>query len=523
MYLHLMSIHHVTANRIWTGDTAAPWAKCMAIENGFVNSLDHKPPQSKHTLNLDDAWILPGLIDSHLHLLMGGLSLGRLDLAGARSREEFEKLIQECATKLAPDRWLESFGWDENNWGGEKPNSSWLRSAGNRPAIAWRCDQHSALINQPVCAILGLNAQTASPAGGTIVRDSSGTPTGLLLEQAAWKLLVPHIPQPSLATKKQACADACEYLLSVGVTSVGAMEYLNDIEQILKPACSENALRVRVRATVLDRERPLPFARADAIPTSDFLRIIGFKSFADGTLGSSTAAMIDDYSDSAGSGTLMEHALEGTLAQWMREVLTAGYSPSVHAIGDRALAETLRAAINSDPHMRLRFEHAQTVHPDTLANYKGRIVSMQPFHKATDAPLAVTRLGSHRQNRVFQFCEFLRSGARLAFGSDWPIVTADPLEGMRVAITGVALDGKIHGAKQNLTPEEAIAAYTTGAADCLGDSRLMGRLSPGSFADFVALDRNPFACNWMDEAPQVVMTVVGGVVQYDARAQVVLR
>ena len=523
VYLYLMPIHHVTAARIWTGDTTAPWAKCMSIENGLINSLDHKPPQSKHTLNLDEAWILPGLIDSHLHLLMGGLSLGRLDLAGARSREEFEKLIDARAAQLAPDRWLESFGWNENNWGGAKPNSTWLRSAGDRPAIAWRCDQHSAVINQQACAILGLNAHTKSPDGGTIVRDSSGAPTGLLLEQAAWKLLVPHIPQPSRAMKKQACADACAYLLSVGVTSVGAMEYLDDIEHILAPACSESALRVRVRATVLDRERPLPFARADAIHGNDFLRVIGFKSFADGTLGSSTAAMIDDYSDHAGSGTLMEHALEGTLADWMREVLAAGYSPSVHAIGDRALGEVLRAAIKSDPQKRVRFEHAQTVHPDTLEQYQGRIISMQPFHKATDAPLAATRLGSHRQNRVFQFREFLRSDARLAFGSDWPIVTADPLEGMRVAITGVALDGNVHGAKQNLTPEEAIAAYTTGAADCLGDSRLMGRLSPGSFADFVALDRNPFACNWMDEAPQVVMTVVGGVVQYDARAQVVLR
>ncbi len=454
---------------------------------------------------------------------MGGLSLGRLDLASARSREEFEKLIQECAAKLAPDQWLESFGWDENNWGGEKPNFTWLASAGDRPAIAWRCDQHSALINQPVCAILGLNADTKSPAGGTIVRDSSGAPTGLLLEQAAWKLLVPHIPHPSLAIKKRACADACAHLLSVGVTSVGAMEYLNDIEQVLAPACDDGELRVRVRATVLDRERPLPFARANAIRGDDFLRIIGFKSFADGTLGSSTAAMIDAYSDSAGSGTLMEHALEGTLADWMREVLSAGFSPSVHAIGDRALGETLRAAVKSDPQKRLRFEHAQTVHPDTLAQFEGRIISMQPFHKATDAPLAIKRLGAHRQSRVFQFREFLRSGARLAFGSDWPIVTSDPLEGMRVAITGVALDGKIHGANQNLTPQEAIAAYTTGAADCLGDSRLLGRLSPGSFADFVALDRNPFACNWMDEAPQVVMTVVGGVVQYDARAQVVLR
>lgn len=448
---------------------------------------------------------------------MGGLSLRRLDLSSARGRDDFDRLIQERCAQLPQGQWLEAFGWNDANWPSGKPDHSWLRTAGDRPAIAWRCDQHVALVNHAVMRLLDLHGD---PPGGTIARDTTGSPTGLLIEQAAWKLLIPRIPVANLAQRQQASAEACEHLLSLGVTAAGAMEYLDDIETVLAPARDMRALRVRVRATVLDRERPLPFARANAIRSDDVLSIIGFKSFADGTLGSSTAAMIDPYSDATGSGSLMEHALADQLTPWMREVIAEGYSPAVHAIGDRGLSEVLRSAMAVDATRIVRFEHAQTVDPDSLAQFKGRFVSMQPFHKVTDAPLAAARLGAHRQNRVFQFREFLRHGARLAFGSDWPIVTANPLEGMRAAITGIAIDGQIYGANQNLTAHEAITAYTNGAADALGDWKTAGRINQGCLADFVVLDRNPLTCDWASEAPRVMMTIVGGEVRYEARSRV---
>ncbi len=517
-YLHFVSLQHVTAARVWTGNPDAPWARSISIDGGRVTAIDENPAPSLRALDLGGTWILPGFIDAHLHLLMGGLSLRRLDLSSAKSRGEFEQLIAQRTQTLAPGQWLEAWGWDESRWDGERPTREWLRAAGDRPAVAWRCDQHSALVNDAVIHLLDLRSD---PVGGSIVRDSSGAPTGLLLEQAAWKRLVPCIPAPSLQMRKQACAAACAHLLSVGITSAGAMEYLDDIESVLAPAREDGSLSVRVRATVLDRERPLPFKRANAVKHDDFLRVIGFKSFADGTLGSSTASMLAPYSDApdnSASGALMEHALEGTLATWMREVLEAGYSPSVHAIGDRALTEALKAAVESDPHLRVRFEHAQTVDPYSLEAFRGRILSMQPFHKATDAPLARVRLGAERENRTFRFREFLKHRARLAFGSDWPIVTADPLEGMRVAITGRALDGLAYGTSQNLTPHEAITAYTTGAANALDNWTSVGSLTPGNHADFVALDRDPLTCDWLTAPPQVLITVVGGVIRHDARA-----
>ncbi len=503
----------VNCANIWTGDPLRPWRRGMTIRDGRIVSLDEgSAPSSGHSA-FTGSWILPGLIDAHAHLLMGGLTLQRLDLSAARSRDDFDRLIDAHCTTLTADQWLEAFGWNEHNWNGARPDHSWLRAAGARPAVAWRCDQHAALVNESAMGALDLRTDVA---GGTIVREVHGAPTGLLLEQAAWQLLAPRIPQPSLTSRARACSEACNHLLSVGVTTVGAMEYLDQIEQVLVPARDAGRLTVRVAATVLDRVRPLPFARARAIRGDDFLRIIGFKSFADGTLGSSTAAMFDRYCDSDSRGSLMEHALEGTLTEWMREVLEANYSPSVHAIGDRALNEVLQAAVACDLMKRVRFEHAQTVHPDSIARFRNRLVSMQPFHKAGDAPLARTRLGTHRDNRCFQFRSFLTAGARLAFGSDWPIASADPLEGMRVAITGLALDGKVYGASANLTAHEAITAYTQGAAECLDDSSGAGTLAIGSPADFIVVDRNPLACDWMDEAPQVLTTVVGGIVRYDA-------
>ena len=518
-----MPLRTVTDAHIWTGDPHGPWAKHMTLADGRVESLGNISRDGE-TLHLPGAFILPGLIDSHAHLLMGGLFMQRLDLSGAKSRDDFDRLIALHAAQLAPDRWIEAFGWDEQHWDGTRPDLSWLRAAGDRPAIAWRCDQHVVLVNGRVLELLGLVERCDDIPGGTVVRDERGAATGLLLEQAAWKVLGPRIPPPTLAMRHHALREACAHFLSVGVTRVGAMEYLDDIENVFLPARADGSLTLRIAATVLDRERPLPFARADALHGDDFLRIIGFKSVADGTLGSSTASMLDRYSDAPASttlsgqgvGSLMEHALEGTLTDWMREVLAAGYSPSVHAIGDRALEEVLRAATACDTQLRTRFEHAQTVHPDSVARFRGRLVSMQPFHKATDAPLARTRLGTHRTNRLFQFRSYLTHGARLAFGSDWPIACADPLEGMRVAITGEALDGCVYGANQNLTAYEAITAYTSGAAECLGHCNGAGHLNAGSPADFVALDRNPLACNWMDESPQVLLTVVNGVVRYDA-------
>jgi len=507
-----MRIH---AEGIWTGNHGDPWRRAIDTADARVQRLHDDA--SAADIRFTGGWILPGLIDSHLHLTLGSLSLARLDLAGTCSRDEFLERIARQHALLPGGQWLEAFGWDESLWGGEQPDATWLEAAGDRPAVAWRCDQHVALCNRAALAGVDLSREVA---GGTIVRSANGQPSGLLLEQAAWQLLIPRIPAPPIDVQRRALQEGCRHLLSLGVTAVGAMEYLQQVEEVIDPLRNDAALCVRVAVTVLDRTDPLPFDRARRIARSESLRVIGFKSFADGTLGAATAAMIEPYENAAGSGTLVEHALAGTLEAWMREVLAADFSPSVHAIGDRALAETLACAERCDPQRRVRFEHAQTVDPLSLPRFAGRRVSMQPFHKFGDAPVALDRLGAQRMNRVFRFRDYHEAGACLAFGSDWPIVSASPIEGMRCAITGITRSGTVQGTDQSLTPAEAIDGYTIHAARCLEEWDGVGTLTRGAHADMVVLDRNPLECDWLRAPPRVICTLVDGRIVHDARAPV---
>jgi predicted amidohydrolase YtcJ len=233
------------------------------------------------------------------------------------------------------------------------------------------------------------------------------------------------------------------------------------------------------------------------------------KSFADGTLGSRTAWMLEPYADKPETcGLAMEHTLRGELAQWMRAVQDMGLSPSVHAIGDRAARELIDAMDACADAPAPRFEHAQTLHAREIPRLAGRFASMQPLHKADDARLALARLGPSRIERFFAFRALLAHGARLAFGSDWPIVSPDPLLGIKAAVTGLDLDGHPFATEHSISVQDALVAYTRAAAEMLDLPG--GILAPARAADFVVLDRSPFETDWTRERPRVERTIVAG-------------
>ncbi len=259
-------------------------------------------------------------------------------------------------------------------------------------------------------------------------------------------------------------------------------------------------------------------------PNDDRLAVIGYKAFIDGTLGSRTARMLKDYSDDPGNrGLLVELAAAGHLNEWAGAVAGAGLSPSMHAIGDGAARLALDAieAID-DPMQRLlpggnrpRVEHAQQIDTADFVRFRGVIASMQPLHKADDGRYVERRVGPARTGGTFAFRELLNAGAILAFGSDWPVVSPDPMLGMRAAITGLTLDNTAFGVDQNLTVEEALRAYTRDVAYCLQLDELTGVLREGMLADLVLFDVDPFAADWVNHPPRVIMTVVGGEVVFD--------
>ena len=473
----------------------------------------------------------PAFIDSHVHLLLGGRALSQAHLAGVSSREEFESVIRAKHESLPNDVWLEASGWDQGNWQVPSqsnitatarnmsidgmPDQTWLASCGNRPAIAWRMDQHVCVVNQAALNIIAQRHDLSrDPAGGTIARDAAGNPTGLLMEQAAWKLAVPCVPEPNSAALRQAAHAAARHLHAHGIATVGSMEYSRDLISTLSPLRHE--LNLRIRATILDREWPVDWSLGQCVAADDALRILGFKSFIDGTLGSRTARMLEPYCDAPEQqGMFVELAESGKLSEWMREGLSRGWSMSVHAIGDAALRAALDAADAAEKsgvraRESLRIEHGQTAHASDISRCKDRWLSMQPLHKYFDAAPALTRLGLPRMDRFFCFKQFHQAGARLAFGSDWPIVEPDCLQAMQTAITGATFGGAITRAQSNISAEIALQAFTCNAAEYLRANDTCGALKVGHAADIVSLDRDPITMDWSQNKPNIRFTCVAG-------------
>jgi predicted amidohydrolase YtcJ len=232
--------------------------------------------------------------------------------------------------------------------------------------------------------------------------------------------------------------------------------------------------------------------------------------------------MLEDYADDPGNrGMLVELAANGHLNEWAEAVARQQLSPSMHAIGDEAVRLALRAAAaaeradqSADRAGRPRIEHAQHTDPADLPLWNRRIASMQPLHKADDGRYIAQRLGPQRARNAFAFRDLRDAGAILAFGSDWPVVSCDPVLGMRAAITGLTLDEQPFATEQNLTVEEALTAYTAGAAFAL-NMHYAGVLGVGRLADCVMFDIDPFTADWAHQPPRAVMTVVGVEVVFD--------
>ncbi|MFB0985165.1 MAG: amidohydrolase family protein, partial [Phycisphaerales bacterium] len=411
-------------------------------------------------------------------------------------------------------------GWLETDWGGEIPDASWLAAAGDRPAVCIKHDHHACLVNPAALAIaLDRFGDRTCPPGGEIVRDAQGQPTGLMLESAAWMIVNPVVPTPSVETRRGTTIAASQYLATLGITQVGSMTYAEEVVDVLDAIRDE--LAVGVAVTMLDRELPIdaPLARLEALDRDDRVRLIGCKAFLDGTLGSRTAAMLADYADRPGErGLLVELAERGELMTWIEFVVKRGWSPSMHAIGDAAARLALDACDHAERFAReaglappkIRIEHCQTVDPTDIPRFKtsDRHASMQPTHLLDDGTTVEHSLGSERFDAFFPFRAIDDAGGTLSFGSDWPIENPDPIEGIRVAVTGQDRHGRVVPGTRTVDVATAIRAYTTNARAALGLPPVA--LEIGDPADLVVLDRDPAALDWASETPTVIATVCHG-------------
>lgn len=463
---------------------------------------DKRPGKVDYKLDGKGRVMMPGMIDSHAHVMALGFSTLILDLSGTKSLAEAQARIAAW-TAAHPDKpWVLGFGWDQEQWGlGRFPTAAELDAAvSHRPVWLMRTDGHAGWANTAALSAAGVTAATKDPAGGRIERLAGGKPAGVLVD-AALPLVERKVTPARPQDRDLAFLAAQELLLKRGVTAVADMGTTVDDWQTYRRAGDSGALRMRIMAYAGGVDAMVFIAGKAPTPWlyDDRLRLNGVKFVVDGALGSRGAALKAPYADSPGNSGLI--LIEETrLRNLMSRATMDNFQVAVHAIGDRANATTLDAidelADSYKGDRRWRIEHAQVIDPADIPRFgqHGIIASMQPGHQTTDRLMAEARLGPARLAGAYAWKSVAAAGAKLAFGSDGPVEVPNPFAGMASAMTRQGADGQPFGGWQPqeiISREAALAAYTVGGAYAgFADGRF-GRLVKGERADFIFVDQDP--------------------------------
>ncbi len=517
--------------RVWTGDPRRPWADGIACAGARLSAVGSSAEvrklagSSARVVDARGGMIVPGFIDAHIHFITGGFGLSSVQLRGATTRDDFVRRIADYAATLSAGAWITRGDWDHHGWGGELPSREWIDAVTpENPVWINRHDGHMSLANSLALRAARIDRDTPDVEGGTIVRDTGGIPTGVLKDNA--EQLVNRVLPPPTAEQQAAALDAAmRYVASNGVTSVHNMGTWEDLA-VFDRAHADNRLRTRIYAAVPIhtwerlRDAVATRGRGDA-----WLRIGALKGFVDGSLGSHTAAMFEPFDDEPNNRGLFVNTPDDLYA-WTSGADRAGLHMIVHAIGDRAIHTQLdifeRVARENGPRdRRFRIEHAQHIAPADMPRFAALdvIASAQPYHAIDDGRWAEQVIGHERGKGTYAFRSLLDRGARVAFGSDWFVAPATPLEGIYAAVTRRTLDGKHPEGwypEQKISVEQALGAYTATAAFASFEEEEKGSLTRGRLADFVLIDRDitRVAPETINEA-RVLMTVVGGEVVFD--------
>lgn len=487
------------------------WRDGRIVEVGAAAALRPRVPAATPVYEVPDALVTPGFVDGHTHFAMWALSRRRVQLAGAATVEE---AVGRVAAASPVQGWVVGQGWDANGWA-RAPDRAALDAVQRGPVYLDSLDVHAAWVNSAALAAAGIDRATPDPFGGRIVRDGAGEPTGLLLERAV-ELVTPHLPEPPADVLDAALLEGQADAHRMGITGIHNVEGDGALAAFERLAAAET-LRLRVLfhppVTSLGAllERGIRSGAGSA-----WLRIGGVKLFLDGSLGSRTAWMLEPYQGSRDRGMPITTAEEAARA--MRAAAEAGIASVVHAIGDAAVRRALDL-IEPLPRVGIphRIEHFQCVHPDDLdrAAAAGVVVSMQPAHLLTDIPL-VDRHWGGRGRGAYAFQTLRRRGTPMVFGSDAPVASLDPREGLYAALERRSAAGAPPGgwrAEERLSFAEAVHAYTAAAAHAGGVGHRTGTLAPGHDADLVAWAFDPAVERGEGEAVRagaVRLTVVGG-------------
>ena len=469
-------------------------------------SVDTYP--AERTIDAKGKVMLPGLIDAHGHILGLGQGLLEIDLRGASSEQAAAKrvvdFIQSKGQSDQENDWVIGRGWNQVLW----PNKTFpsKQSLDNlvpdRPVVLSRVDGHAVWVNSKALELAGINAQTPSPSGGEIVKNEYGQPTGLLIDNAEY-LVTKLIPTPDTYQLNKQLNAASEHLLALGITSAHDAGISQQVYDFYKEKSENNALDFRIYAmlSATDPNIKRMLAQGHYADKQGFLSVRSVKAYGDGALGSRGAALIEPYSDDHDNHGLLVTPQE-ELPSLFRQVLGANFQLNFHAIGDRAnrlaLAEFAKTfKVFPENTQRHRIEHAQVIAVKDIDLFiqHGIIPSMQPTHATSDMNMAEDRIGKARLKGAYAWKTLLDKGARIAFGSDFPVELANPFHGLHAAITRQSgsnqpEDGWIP--EEKVTRVQALKGFTLDAAYSAFQDDSLGTLIPGKKADFILIDRDIF-------------------------------
>jgi predicted amidohydrolase YtcJ len=480
---------------------------------------------------------VPGFNDAHLHLANGGFEKMSVELAGTKSLQEMKERIAERAKSAPPGEWITGRGWDDTKWTTPRiPTRQDLDAVtGDHPAFFIRTDGHMLVANSAAIRIAGVTRNTPDPSGGRIDRDAAGEPAGGFRETAQ-DLVRKRVPPPTLAQRRRAAELVLQEAARWGLTSAQDNSQWEDfLTYIELEAEGRLTLRITEWLPFPESLNLLEQHRALHSPEDPLLHTGMLKAFMDGSIGSHTAAMLAPYTDEPNNSGLPQFE-QATVDQMADQRAAAGFQMGFHAIGDRGVAMALQAFSEAERYVRernpnapqlrqlggfrFRIEHAQVVAPDDFARFRQLqvIASMQPNHLLTDMNWAVARIGAERAKHSYAWAEFLKNNVRLAFGTDYPVEPITPFRGLYAAVTRKNEAGtKEYFPEQKISIDQAIAAYTTGAAFAEFAESEKGRLAPGFLADFVVLDRDITAIPPAQILQtKVLRTVLGGKTVYMA-------
>ena len=521
----------VIYGKVWTGDPARPAATAVAIAGDTIaavgDSASVAPFVGGGTEVIRAAGlVVPGFTDGHTHFIDGGSQLGQLALQDAGSPAEFIRRIAAYARTQPKGTWILGGNWDHERWpGGPLPTRQMIDSVTpDNPVFIDRLDGHMALANSVALRMAHVTRDTVEPAGGVIVRDAHGEPTGIFKDNAK-DLIYRVIPALTPDQEDSAAIHAMRYAASLGVTSVAHVSAgWGDYEAYRR--LDAKGLSI-TRVTVFP---PLQSWRdvADTIARNGrgdaWVHLQGVKGYMDGSLGSTTALFYGTYLDDPTSHGKQLYPT-ADLRSWITSADSAGLQVVVHAIGDSANGLLLAiydsvAKLHGPRDRRFRIEHAQHLTPAeiVLMGKDHVIASMQPMHLVDDGRWAWKRLDPERLKGTYAFRSLLDAGVVLGFGSDWTVATLDPIQGVYAAVTRRTSDGKNPGGwlpEQKITVDEALRAYTVGDAYALFRERELGSLTPGKLADVAIIDHDLLTMPAESLATaRVAVTIAGGKVVF---------